>query len=64
MMPYQIKPSTLLADGTVATEPVPHEAQVALERWAEKHTDELVDVLAPFGLHPYDIAAPVDRKVI
>lgn len=63
MKTYTPKRALFIGDKAVSVA-VPAEVQDALERWAQKHTDELIEVLAPFGLHPYDLAAPQYRRVV
>lgn len=62
-MGYAIKPA-LNINGEQITAPVAPEVREALERWGEKRHYELVAVLAPFGLHPYDLAAIEWRQVV
>lgn len=59
----EIRPAKYIGD-SVVTEPVSAEVSDALDRWAEKHYEEVVDILAPHGLHPYDIEAPKWRKIV
>lgn len=49
--------------GHLITIPLEHEAAQALFRWHENHHVEIAAVLAPFGVHPYDIAEPTYRRV-
>jgi hypothetical protein len=43
---------------------IPTDAVDALNGWFEKHHDELVEVLSPHGLHPYDIIQPRWERVV
>lgn len=58
-----VKPA-LHIHGEQITAPVSPEVQTAMERWTERSHAELVDILAPFGMHPYDIAMPEFRQVV
>jgi hypothetical protein len=59
-----IRPSVHV-DGHRLTIPIPEGAQAAFDEWIRSRHDELVDVLAPFGLHPYDLAeARLERVVV
>jgi len=60
---HQIKRALVINDSPVTVAVTP-EVQDALNQWAEQHADELVAVLAPFGLHPHDIAEPKYRRVV
>jgi hypothetical protein len=55
---------TAVRDDKVRTTDVSPEAADALNRWTEKYRDELVEVLAPHGLHPYDVAQPRWERVV
>lgn len=60
---YKI-PSSVEIDGSRVTEPLTPEAMKAMRRWEETKTDELIAVLAPYGLHPYDLDAPDWRRIV
>ena len=50
--------------GEQITSPVSPAVQNALNEWNEGHLAELIEVLAPFGLHPYDLAQPEYRAIV
>lgn len=60
---HEIKPAVVV-DDTTLTVPIPFEAASAINEWHEAHTEELAKLLAPFGLHPYDIALPQYERVV
>ena len=45
-------------DGHFLTVPILDDALAAMRAWEESKTEEVAAVLAPFGLHPYDLAQP------
>jgi len=57
-MSYDIKRG-ISVEHSVLTVPVSDEVQTALEQWfSSQPLVGLIEVLAPFGLHPWDLAAP------
>lgn len=48
----------------VLTVPVSTEVSVAIAEWGQRHLDDLIATLEPFGLHPYDIAAPRYERIV
>lgn len=60
---HRVRPSIGFAD-EVLTEPVPRDVEKVLREVERAGYDLAVQLLAPFGLHPYDIAAPEYRRVI
>lgn len=51
-------------DNRELTMPVTPEVAAAIQRVAETTTEALAEALAPFGLHPHDIAAPRYERMV
>jgi len=63
-MTYDIKRG-ISVEYSVLTVPVSAEVQTALEQWYSRQPiDGLIEALAPFGLHPWDLAAPRYERVV
>lgn len=54
----------LIIDDTVVTTPVSAEVARAIRDVERRYFRAAADALAPFGLHPYDIAAPEYARIV
>lgn len=57
-------PRAIWVDGELLTVPVVREVQEALGGWLDAKHGELVAVLAPFDLHPFELQLPTFRRVV
>lgn len=57
-------PRGLFVEDTALTVPISIEARNALIDFNARHHEELVEVLAPFGLHPDELTAPQPERYI
>lgn len=48
-------PRNYEVDGHKLTVPLSDEVNIAYNRWLESHRDEIVALLAPFGVHPFEM---------
>lgn len=57
-------PRVFVVDDHQLTVPLPKAAADALRQWEVEKHDEIVAVLAPFGLHPYEMPATEYRRFV
>lgn len=60
---YKVR-AAVFVDDHALTVPITPDAQLAVDMWLTRYTDELAEVLKPFGLHPYDLASPRIERVV
>jgi len=61
---YPVRPALHYKDGTQVTTPARKSVSQALHNYMVEHVDEIAAVLAPYGVHPYDLARPEWEMVI
>jgi hypothetical protein len=62
--PFKNGRRALVSDDRQLTVPVERPVEDALNRLTEHHFEAAVAALAPFGLHPYDVARPTYERVV
>lgn len=57
-------PRTFTVDGHRLTVPLPEDAMKAIRDWEESRDHEIAALLAPFGLHPYEMPPTEWRRYV
>jgi hypothetical protein len=62
--PFALNRRTVWRDNKPVAIPISQGAASALNDWHQRHHDEIAEVLAPYGLHPYDVLAPEWQRCV
>jgi len=62
--PIRTERRPLIVSDEIVTTPVPDHVARAMHEVERRYFEAMVEALAPFGLHPYAIAAPSYERIV